>query len=344
MSSGPRGLVHATDDTPGITRERRGTGFVYRRPDGRRVTRDADLARIRALAIPPAWTQVWISPRPQTHLQATGRDARGRKQYRYHPEWTRVRDETKYFRLIAFAEALPALRRRTMRDLAVSGLPRQKVVAAVVQLLEKTLIRVGNDEYARDNGSFGLTTIRDRHARISGGEVRFRFRGKSGKSHDITLAHPRLARIVRRCRDLPGSRLFQYLDEHGDVREVTSSDVNAYLREAMGETFTAKDFRTWAGTVLTARALDELEPRLVTHGGREVVVLAIDAACRLLGNTRPVCRACYVHPDVIDAHVDGTLARMTRARGGRRRRDLASAEALVLALLRKRRAAARRAA
>ena len=253
-----RGLIYVTDEAPGIRRVARGAGFVYRRPDGRTVREDAELTRIRSLAIPPAWKDVWICPQSNGHLQATGRDARGRKQHRYHPRWTAVRDEAKYSRMLAFAEALPGLRRRSEADLAAPGLPRRKVVAAVVQLLEKTLIRIGNDEYARHNRSFGLTTIEDRHAKIAGPAIRFRFRGKSGKSHDVALTDPRLARIVRRCQELPGSQLFQYLDDGGRVRDITSSDVNNYLRAAMGRTFTAKDFRTWAGSVLAARALEDI--------------------------------------------------------------------------------------
>jgi DNA topoisomerase-1 len=299
------------------------------------VTDEAELRRIRSLAIPPAWTDVWICPQPSGHLQATGRDARGRKQHRYHPRWTAIRDEAKYSRMVAFAEALPALRRRTESDLANRGLRQRKVIAAVVQLLEKTLIRVGNDEYARHNRSFGLTTIEDRHAQIAGGAMRFRFRGKSGKSHDVTFTDPRLARIVRQCQELPGSQLFQYIDDDGRVRDVTSADVNRYLRSAMGQAFTAKDVRTWGGTVLAARALDDINRGEGHPPAERHVVRAIDAVSQLLGNTRAVCRRCYVHPAVIGAYLDGSLPRALHA--GRRPRPrvagLSSFEAAVLALL-----------
>jgi DNA topoisomerase-1 len=331
-------LRYVTDETPGIRRLVRGRGFVYRRPDGVLVTDEAELRRIRSLAIPPAWTDVWICPQPSGHLQATGRDARGRKQHRYHPRWTAIRDEAKYSRMVAFAEALPALRRRTESDLANRGLRQRKVIAAVVQLLEKTLIRVGNDEYARHNRSFGLTTIEDRHAQIAGGAMRFRFRGKSGKLHDVSLADPRLARIVRNCQELPGSQLFQYVDEEGRVRDITSSHVNAYLRGAMGHAFTAKDFRTWAGTVLAAQALDELGR---TGGGSadKHVIQAVDAVSQVLGNTRAVCRRCYLHPAIVAAHRDGTLARALRPRRSRRpgrASGLSTLEAAVLGLLQRR--------
>jgi DNA topoisomerase-1 len=327
----------------------RGKGFVYRRPDGRPVTDQQDLRRIRSLAIPPAWTDVWICPRPHGHLQATGRDARGRKQHRYHPRWTAVRDEAKYARMLTFAEALPALRRRTEADLALRGLPWRKVVAAVVQLLEKTLIRIGNDEYAKQNRSFGLTTIQDRHARVTGVGMRFRFRGKSGKPHDVQLTDPRLARIVKQCQELPGSQLFQYIGERGRVRDITSSDVNGYLRATMGHAFTAKDFRTWAGTILAARALTELG-RTATRGpGERQVVQAVDAVSQLLNNTRSVCRKCYVHPTVIEAYLDGSLEKaLLRGRGARRGprvNGFSSFESAVVALLRQRaKGEARRAA
>src|SRR5436190_10175993 len=248
------GLRYTSDDRPGIRRRRRGRSFQYIRPDGGAITDAAERARINALAIPPAWTDVWICPSPNGHLQATGRDARGRKQYRYHPRWREVRDEVKYGRLIKFAEALPSIRMRTNADLAKSGLPREKVLAAVVQLLEKTLIRVGNEEYARQNGSIGLTTMRDAHAKVSGSTVRFEFRGKSGIRHAVDLNDRRLAAIVKACRDLPGYELFQYIDDDGTRQVIDSCDVNDYLREICGSDFTAKDFRTWSGTVLAARA------------------------------------------------------------------------------------------
>jgi DNA topoisomerase-1 len=333
------GLRHTSDDRPGIRRVRRGRGFAYLRPDGRPVRDPATLARIRGLAVPPAWTEVWISPVPNGHVQATGRDARGRKQHRYHPRWTAVRDEAKYTRLLAFGRALPRLRRRVRADLGRPGLPHQKVVALVVQLLEKTLIRVGNDEYARHNRSFGLTTILDRHAAIAGGSVRFRFRGKSGKTHDVALADARLARLVKQCRELPGSQLFQYRDADGRVRDLSSSDVNRYLREVMGEAFTAKDFRTWAGTVLAARALHEMEALPGQRRGDPTVVRAVETVARHLGNTRTVCRRCYVHPAVIDAYLDGSLAAALETRVQRQlhaRHAPRRLETAVLALLERR--------
>jgi DNA topoisomerase-1 len=332
-------LVAVSDDTPGISRVRRGKSFTYRMPDGRRVRDAAVIKRINSLAIPPAWTDVWICPKPNGHMQATGRDARGRKQHRYHPKWTAIRDEAKYSRMLEFAAALPALRRQIARDLQAKGLPRRKVLAAVVQLLEKTLIRVGNDEYARHNGSFGLTTLLDRHARIAGSGVRFRFKGKSGKLHDVELSDPHLARIVKNCQELPGSQLFQYVGDDGAVHDVGSSDVNAYLRAAMGHSFTAKDFRTWAGTVLAAQALQELSHvRSKTHAEKNVLT-AVEAVARMLGNTRTICRKCYVHPLVINAYLDGTLSRSLRAKALDRLsngKGLKPMESAVLALLQRR--------
>src|SRR5687768_14114198 len=249
------GLRYTNDNRPGITRARRGSGFRYTGPDGRVIRNKEELRRIGSLVIPPAWTDVWICPDPRGHLQATGRDARGRKQYRYHPKWREVRDDTKYYRMISFAQALPAIRRRTALDLARPQLTREKVLATVVQLLEKTLIRVGNDEYAKQNQSFGLTTMRDGHVDVKGSRVRFSFKGKSGVEHDVDLSDRRLARIVKACRDIPGYDLFQYYDEDGERHAIGSADVNAYLQEATGEDFTSKDFRTWAGTVLAAQLL-----------------------------------------------------------------------------------------
>lgn len=335
MTPTPR-LRHATDDEPGIRRIKRGRGFTYRGPDGRTIRDPHALDRIRRLAIPPAWTAVWISTRANGHVQATGRDQRGRKQHRYHPHWTALRDDAKYSRLLAFGRALPALRRRAQADLEAPGLPRRKVVALVVRLLEKTLIRIGNDEYARHNRSFGLTTILDRHATVSGQSVRFRFRGKSGKNHDVALADPRLARLVRQCQELPGSQLFQYRDEQRRVRDIGSADVNRYLREAMGEAFTAKDFRTWAGTVLAARALHEIAELPGQKPGNAHVLQAVETVARHLGNTRTVCRRCYVHPAVIDAYLDGSLARSLQGRARARldaKRSPRRVEAAVLGLL-----------
>ena len=301
------GLRHATDQRPGITRRRSGTGFTYRDPDGVTIRDRATLDRIRALAIPPAWTDVWICPWPNGHLQAVGRDARGRKQYRYHARWHDRRGADKFERMLAFAEALPRIRERCDADVARPGLPREKVLGAVVRLLELTLIRVGNDEYARLNRSFGLTTLRDRHARIEGTAVRFRFRGKAGQTHEVGLRDRRLASVVRRCQDLPGQELFQYLDEDGAVRDVASDDVNAYLREVSGGDFTAKDFRTWAGTVLAYRALQALQPVDDDRAARRNVVEAIRRTATHLGNTPAVARGSYVHPAVLEAYLDGSL-------------------------------------
>jgi DNA topoisomerase I len=328
------GLHYSTDAKSGIRRLRNGRGFRYVRPDGRRVTDRADLARIRTLAIPPAWKDVWICPDPRGHLQATGRDARGRKQYRYHPRWREVRDETKYGRLIAFGRALPGIRRRTESDLRRIGLPRSKVLAAVVRLLEKTLIRVGNEEYARANRSFGLTTMRDGHVKVSGSKVRFIFRGKSGIEHHLELDDRRLARIVKQCRDLPGHELFQYRDERGDVVNVGSGDVNAYLREVTGEEFTSKDFRTWAGTVLASELLRDLQKADSPTKAKKNIVQAVEQVAKQLGNTKAVCRKCYIHPAVIDAYLDGSIARGERGRRAARAiGGMTATEAAVLDLL-----------
>jgi DNA topoisomerase I len=334
------GLRYTRDDYPGITRLRSGKSFRYLSPDGKPVRDDRVLARIGSLAIPPAWTGVWICPSANGHLQATGRDARGRKQYRYHPKWREVRDEGKYIRVLAFGRALPRIRARVQRDLKRPGLPREKVIAAVVRLLETTLIRVGNEEYARDNGSFGLTTMRDRHARIGKDEVRFEFRGKSGVRHSLTLTDRRLARIVKQCQELPGQELFQYVDAEGQVRDVTSADVNAYLRDVAGEEYTAKDFRTWAGTVLAAQALKEFEGVSSQTQAKRNIVRAVEAVAKRLGNTTSVCRKCYVHPAVFDAYLEGSLVEtLNRRVEGEIRRSLHKLEpeeAAVLVLLRKR--------
>jgi DNA topoisomerase-1 len=300
------GLRYAGDAAPGIARERCGAGFRYRSPGGG-VIRDRELlARIKALAIPPAWEKVWICPRADGHLQATGRDARGRKQYCYHARWREVRDETKYGRLRAFARALPRIRRRVRHDLALPGLPRAKVLATIVRLLETTRMRVGNEEYARANDSFGLTTLRTRQVRVQGSTMEFKFRGKSGVWHRFALSDRTLARIVRRMRDLPGYELFQYVDEEGETRSIDSADVNAYLKEIAGDDFTSKDFRTWAGTVLAAEAFRRLGDKRTKND----LAQAIEEVARQLGNTKAVCRKCYIHPAVIDAHADGTLARV----------------------------------
>jgi len=340
VSARSAGLRHVTDSGPGLTRKARGKSFAYLGVAGKPVRDAATLARIRSLAIPPAWTEVWICPDPDGHLQATGRDARGRKQYRYHPRWRLVRDESKYDRMMAFAAALPRIRERTEADLSRPGLPREKVLAAVVRLLETTLIRVGNEEYARSNRSFGLTTMLDRHARVGSKGVTFAFRGKSGVEHEIDLADPRLARIVGRCRDLPGQALFQYLDEDDRPRTIDSADVNGYLREAAGREFTAKDFRTWAGTVLASLALREFEAFDSEAQARKNILRAIEHVAGRLGNTPTVCRKCYIHPEVIESYLDGSMLRTLERRA---ERELAGGlaglrpeEAAVVALLQQR--------
>jgi len=301
------GLRYVSDTRPGIQRKRAGTGFTYVGPDGRRITDQREIARIRALAIPPAYTDVWICPHPNGHIQATGRDARGRKQYRYHPKWREVRDVTKFERMIEFSRALPGIRTQVSKDMGKQGLPREKVLATVVSLLECTGIRVGNDEYARANRSFGLTTLRDHHVEISGSKLRFQFRGKSGKIHDVVLTDRRLARIVARCQAVPGETLFQYEDENGVRQTVDSADVNGYLREISGQEFTAKDFRTWAGTLLAVAALRELGPAATQREGKSLVLRAIDRVAEQLNNTRAVCRKYYVHPAVFESYLAGTM-------------------------------------
>jgi DNA topoisomerase-1 len=329
------GLVYTTDDGPGIRRIKRGKSFTYLDARKRPVKDKESLGRIRSLVIPPAWTEVWICPNPRGHLQATGRDARGRKQYRYHPKWREVRDSTKYERMIPFGRALPQIRRRTDADLRRDGLPREKVLAAVVRLLEKTFIRVGNDEYARDNKSFGLTTMRDGHVRVAGSTVRFIFRGKSGVEHALALDDKRLARIVKQCRDLPGQELFQFKNDLGAVVDIGSGDVNAYLKEITGEEFTSKDFRTWAGTVLAAELLRDFEQVDSDARAKKNVVAAIEQVAKQLGNTRAVCRQCYVHPAVIDAYLDGSMPKSLaqRARATKAVGKMTAAEAAVLGLL-----------
>lgn len=330
------GLRYVSDSLPGVRRRRSGKGFSYLGPYGRRITDEDRIAWFRGLAIPPAWTDVWISPIKRGHIQATGRDARGRKQYRYHPRWREVRDAAKYDRLIDFARALPRIRRRTDRDLRRRGLPREKVLALVIRLLEATLIRVGNDEYARENSSYGLSTLKDRHAEVKGGRVRFRFRGKAGKEHEIDVQDQRLARLVKQCQEIPGQELFQYLDADGTRQDVTSGDVNDYLREVSGQDFTAKDFRTWAGTVAASMALSEFTQIDDEAGRKTAIVRAIEEVAEQLGNTPTVCRACYVHPHLLESYLDGTLvqALTQRARGvGRGAHALRREEAAVLGLL-----------
>jgi DNA topoisomerase-1 len=301
------GLTYVSDLDPGIHRRRAGLGFNYRDADGKAVSDAATLERIRKLAIPPAWTEVWIAPTARGHIQATGRDAKGRKQYRYHDRWRHQRDSGKFDRLIAFGRALPKLHARIERDLAARGLPRDKVLAAVLRVMEMTLIRVGNEEYAKTNKSFGLTTLRDRHATIGSERAVFEFRGKSGKVHRTGFRDRRLARVVRACQDLPGQRLFQYLDDDGERRSVESADVNAYLREAMGEDFSAKDFRTWAGTVAATRALATLPECADEAGAKRNINTCVKAVAGVLGNTPAVCRSAYIHPAVLNAYQTGKL-------------------------------------
>jgi len=321
------GLLYVSDADPGIARRRAGGGFSYRRPDGTAVRDAATLGRIRALAIPPAWTGVWICATARGHLQATGRDARGRKQYRYHPDWQALRGQARFARLPAFARALPRLRRRLRRDLARSGLPRDKVLAIVVSLMMDTLVRVGNDAYARDNRSYGLTTLRDRHLkRLRGGRPRLRFRGKGGQQHEVAIDDPRLARLVRACQELPGQQLFQYRDAAGRVRPLGSADVNAYLRQAMGGDFTAKDFRTWGGTLhafrrLAATPLPEAAAGADAPSARALAMVCNQVVGEVAGalrNTPAVCRRAYIDPMVFAGWEDGSLARAAgKARGAR---------------------------
>src|SRR5581483_4035244 len=291
----------------GIARRRTGSGFVYRDADGKPVRDKATLERIRKLAVPPAWTEVWISPNPDGHIQATGRDARGRKQYRYHARWREKRDETKFEHMLAFGAALPRIRARVERDLALPGLPREKVLAAVVRLMEVTLARVGNPEYARENQSFGLTTLQNRHVKIRGGTIELDFRAKHGIRHHSVVGDRKLARILKQCRDLPGSELFQYVDEQGERHAIDSNDLNEYLREISGQDITAKDFRTWAATNLAALALRGLEAFDSEAKAKKNVVQAVEAVAKLLGNTPAVCRKCYIHPAIFDGYLDGTL-------------------------------------
>jgi DNA topoisomerase I len=301
------GLRYVSDTTPGIRRRRSGSGFSYVAPDGKVIRDAAEISRIRSLAIPPAYTDVWISPTANGHIQATGRDARGRKQYRYHPKWREKRDETKFGRVLAFSEALPRIRAQVERDLSKPGLPREKVLATVVRLLDCTGIRIGNDEYARSNRSFGLTTLQDRHVEISGSNIKFEFRGKSGKAHSVSLSDRRLARIVQRCQDIPGEDLFQYIDEEGVRQTISSGDVNDYLREISGEDFTAKDFRTWSGTKLAVAALTDIGHCTSARQIKTNILRAIDSVASQLNNTRAVCRKYYVHPSVFEAYTAGTM-------------------------------------
>ena len=312
-------LAYVTDAVPGIRRVRSGRGFRYVGPDGRPLQAPRERERIRRLVVPPAWRDVWIGPDPHGHIQAIGRDARGRRQYRYHPRWRQLRDEAKFSRMVAFGRALPAIRARVDAALSGPGLGREKVLALVVRLLEITLIRVGNEEYARENASFGLTTLRRRHVAVSGEQLRFRFRGKSGKEHALGIRDRRLSRIVKRCQELPGQELFRYVDDRGRKRGVGSADVNAYLRAVSGRDFTAKDFRTWAGTVRAAYALSALEPFSSIRQAKRNLARAVESVAARLGNTPAICRRCYIHPVVVDAYLGRKLAGALRKRVSRPR-------------------------
>ena len=301
------GLVYVNDDMPGITRVRSGKGFRYRGPDGKTITDKAERQRLASLAIPPAYTDVWICPDPRGHIQATGRDDKGRKQYRYHPDFRAVRDSAKYDHMLEFAHALPQIRARVDADMSRRGMPAEKVLATVVHLLENTMIRVGNADYVKQNKSHGLTTLRDRHVTFDGNEIRFRFKGKSGKEWNLGLRDRRVARIVRAAQEIPGQHLFQYLDEDGQRQKVTSTEVNAYLREISGQNITAKDFRTWTGTVLAALALSEYERCDSQAAAKRNIREAIERVASRLGNTPAICRKCYVHPQVIDAYLADEL-------------------------------------
>ena len=313
----PPDLHYVDDSQPGISRKKVRGKFIYFDPQGQRIRAPDEIRRINALAVPPAYTQVWICTDPRGHLQATGRDARGRKQYRYHPRWREVRDADKYSRLLEFGCALPRLRRQLETLLAAPGFSRDKVMATVISLLDATLIRVGNSQYARDNRSYGLTTLRNRHVEIKGSSILFQFRGKSGIEHQVSIKDPRLARILKRCLELPGQNLFQYLDENGERHSVNSSDVNAYLQQLTGADFTAKDYRTWAGSTLALAVLRELHWEPEAEAKRHIVETVKDVA-RQLGNTPAVCRKCYIHPALLEGFVLGQLAALPRPRKRKR--------------------------
>ncbi|MDB4947289.1 MAG: topoisomerase [Labilithrix sp.] len=331
---------YVDDSGPGLTRVKAGKSFRFVDTNGKTIKDPDTLARIKSLVIPPAWEKVWICPSENGHIQATGRDARGRKQYRYHPRFREVREETKYERMLHFAELLPGIRKKVDEHLAKPGLPREKVLATVVRLLEITLIRVGNEEYARQNGSFGLTTMRDRHVDVSGSTLAFHFRGKSGKTHAVKVHDRRVAKVVARCHELPGEVLFQYLDDNGKPHTIESSDINDFLHAITGADVTAKDFRTWAGTVLAAQALKELEAFDTKALAKKNIVEAVKSVSSRLGNTPSVCRKCYVHPHIFDSYLDGELVQVLKQRAETELRehlpDLSSSEAAVLMLLRDR--------
>ena len=331
-------LRYVTDQTKGIRRELTKDGFEFFKPDGQKITDEDEITRIRKLAIPPAYRDVWICPYPNGHLQATGRDAKGRKQYRYHPRWREVRDEGKYGKMLLFGKVLPTIRARVDKDLERRGLPREKVLAAIVRLLESTLIRVGNEEYAQANKSFGLTTLRNRHVRVEkGNRIQFDFRGKSGTDHHIDLRNKKLATVVRRCQDLPGQELFQYLDDDGQPHGVGSDDVNDYLQEITGQPVTAKDFRTWAATNLAALALQQLEIFDDQAKAKKNVLHAVESVAKMLGNTPAICRKCYIHPAIFDGYLDGRLLEALKQRTEEKLADpgdgLKAEEAAVVAFL-----------
>jgi len=334
------GLRYVSDDRPGYTRKAKGDDLDWLDADGEPIRDEQRLLRIKRLAIPPAWTEVWVSPLANGHIQATGRDARGRKQYVYHDRWREVRDENKYDRIISFGKTLPKIRRRIARDLKLPGLPRNKVLATVVQLLERTFIRIGNEEYARENKSFGLTTMKDRHVEVKGAKLRFRFRGKSGREHEVDVTDGRIANIISKLQDLPGQDLFQYVDHDGKVRDITSQDVNEYLREITGEDFSAKDFRTWAGTVLTAIALNAQEQFETPKQAKLNINTAIKAVAKILGNTPAICRKCYIHPAVLENYLDQKsidgLKQTTEDALEKEDVDLRSSETAILKFLKSR--------
>lgn len=331
------GLRYITDSVRGIRRLGVAKNFRYYGPTGSRLRDPSQLRRINSLVIPPAWSDVWISPFPNSHLQATGRDARSRKQYRYHPHWRALRDQTKYSRMLLVGGILPKLRARVAKDLALPGLPRAKVIATVVKLLETTLIRIGNIEYARENNSFGLTTLCNLHVKVTGATIRFRFRGKSKIDRDIDFSNKKLAQIVRRCQELPGQELFQYIDTDENLRRVSSSDINDYLRKAAGFDLTAKDFRTWAGTVLAVRELGNAEPANSKAQLKRNIVRAVEVVAKRLGNTRTVCQKCYIHPSIMKAYADGSLAnvvaRQARRAGDKSSTSMIAAESTVMFIL-----------
>jgi DNA topoisomerase-1 len=329
------GLQYVGDDRPGYTRKAKNGEFEYFDTQGKRIRDEQRLLRLKRLAIPPAWTDVWICPSASGHIQATGRDARRRKQYRYHDRWRELRDENKFGRLADFAQALPKIRRRVTQDLRLPGLPRQKVLATVVRLLERTFIRIGNEEYARANKSFGLTTMKDRHVQVKGHRLRFRFRGKSGRQHEVDLTDGRIAKIVSKCQDLPGQDLFQYVSDEGEVRDITSQDVNDYLREITNENFTAKDFRTWAGTVLAAIALNAQGGFETKKQAKANVKTAICAVAHFLGNTPAICRKCYVHPAIVETYLSrGQIAGLAEAIGTPENVNLRAVESAVVKFIR----------